>query len=384
MNMSSHKDGILFMPQDEARHRAYVLNQLIDEAESDFKLNFGELTEDIALCGRIVSMDETSTDRMSFESVGLQCSLRRGDGACVLLDFSVFKGSLSLFPGQLIACIGHASDGCIKVKKIIERSLPVKEASSLPSGLRIGVACGPFLKRSVNGVKTINFDNIGRLILTMISSTVDVVFLIGPFVQERSTSLQVTYDECFAALMEIIQAHMLPKTHVFIVPSIEDAAHQLPVFPQPPFPQFSHLNNIHMLPNPCVLTLKTKDKNLLRVGVTSVDVIKNISAEEINRNMSSTHSDRISRLIEHLNKQRCFYPIYPPQISVDYNYWTNTILTQSDILLLPSDLKHFCRNINGCTTFNPGRFLRRDKPEIFSIITVNKAGISAKVLKVED
>lgn len=58
-------------------------------------------------------------------------------------------------------------------------------------------------------------------------------------------------------------------------------AHQEPVFPTPEYPVFNrkllqNYSNLKLMPDPCIL-----DVAGLKIGITSVDVIKHIGKEEI-------------------------------------------------------------------------------------------------------
>ncbi len=52
------------------------------------------------------------------------------------------------------------------------------------------------------------------------------------------------------------------------------------------------------------------------------------------------------------------YPLYPPELSVniDYDHLQSINLPYTpDILLLPSDLQHFTKNVSGVLCVNPGK-----------------------------
>lgn len=69
--------------------------------------------------------------------------------------------------------------------------------------------------------------------------------------------------------------------------------------------------------------------------------------------------DRLSRLADHVLAQTCFYPIYPSSedLNVDTELWERYAFfdQQPHVLILPSDMRCYCKIINGCVTLNPER-----------------------------
>lgn len=57
----------------------------------------------------------------------------------------------------------------------------------------------------------------------------------------------------------------------------------------------------------------------------------------------------MSRLCSHILTQRSYYPLYPPDITInlDYGYYQNITLPYTpDILIVPSDLQHFVKVVS--------------------------------------
>lgn len=70
------------------------------------------------------------------------------------------------------------------------------------------------------------------------------------------------------------------STQVVLVASNRDAHHE-PIFPTPQYAVFNkkllqNYRNLRLMPDPCIL-----DVAGLKIGVTSVDIIKHIGKEEI-------------------------------------------------------------------------------------------------------
>ncbi|KAL7978233.1 hypothetical protein Chor_014772, partial [Crotalus horridus] len=95
-------------------------------------------------------------------------------------------------------------------------------------------------------------------------------------------------------------------------------------------------------------------------GLTSVDLLLHMGAEEISR--SSSLQDRFSRILKHILTQRSYYPLYPPpeDMSVDYErFYPHACLPVTpDLLITPSELKYFIKDILGCVCVNPSRLTK--------------------------
>lgn len=79
--------------------------------------------------------------------------------------------------------------------------------------------------------------------------------------------------------------------------------------------------------------------------------------EKFFRNAPGT--DRLGRLVDHLLSQSTFYPVYPPfpGLNLDTRLWKQYACfeKQPHVLILPSDVKHYCKVLNDCLILNPER-----------------------------
>ena len=84
----------------------------------------------------------------------------------------------------------------------------------------------------------------------------------------------------------------------------------------------------------------------------------------------------MSRLSSHLLQQGCMYPLYPPseELNLDFEKLEQHAMLEKapHLLILPSDLIHFVRDINGTTVVNPGRLTKGVGPGTYSIIKMRK------------
>ncbi|CAL5321174.1 unnamed protein product [Camellia sinensis] len=119
---------------------------------------------------------------------------------------------------------------------------------------------------------------------------------------------------------------------------------------------------------------------LIKVGCCTVDVLKQLSREEISRNPSGGSKQRMNRLANHLLSQHSFYPLYPPMedTPVDFSLAPEAlqIPCNLDILILSSDLAHFVKVLSigdkndgeeqaKCICVNPGRLARGEGAGFF-------------------
>ncbi|GCB82262.1 hypothetical protein scyTo_0021570 [Scyliorhinus torazame] len=92
---------------------------------------------------------------------------------------------------------------------------------------------------------------------------------------------------------------------------------------------------VHFVSDPCTLII-----NGVVFGVTSTDVLFHMGAEEINS----------------------YYPLYPPaeEMNIDYEcfqLYAQTPVTP-DVLIVPSELRYFIKDVLGCICINPGRLTK--------------------------
>ncbi|CAL5415553.1 unnamed protein product [Camellia sinensis] len=214
-----------------------------------------------------------------------------------------------------------------------------------------------------------------------------------------------TFDEIFR--LEILGTSRLcgiygSAARVILVPSIRDANHDF-VFPQPAFDiqqaDLKHQMKKRKLKDGEKRKMheveKAKDEQIskkrqreerrgrgveIKVGCCTVDVLKQLSREEISRNPSGGSKQRMNRLSNHLLSQHSFYPLYPPMedTPVDFSLAPEAlqIPCNLDILILSSDLAHFVKVLSigdkndgeeqaKCICVNPGRLARGEGAGFF-------------------
>ncbi|KAL5762334.1 hypothetical protein ACOSP7_018598 [Xanthoceras sorbifolium] len=328
-------------------------------------------------------------------SLLLQSSVEHSGGQRVRLDLHKL-GQFSIFPGQVVGIEGHNPSGhCLIASKVVDSiPLPVpadvnvhpikKQAldqevlstdlTSRPEEISVIIASGPFTTTD-----NLFFEPLTELLAHASRKQPQLLILLGPFVdsehpQIKKGTVDMSYDEIFRLeVLRRLQDHveyMGSEVRVILVPSIRDANHDF-VFPQPAFE--IHPSNIKhqvtSLTNPGRF-----EANQVKVGCCTVDILKQLSGEELSRNpKDGAPSDRMSRLANHILNQRSFYPSYPPAegIPLDFSLAPEALSISSipDIIILPSDMKYFIKvlslegRIEGeeqkkCVCVNPGRLAK--------------------------
>ncbi|KAK9188746.1 hypothetical protein WN944_020151 [Citrus x changshan-huyou] len=319
------------------------------------------------------------------KSVLLQSSVEHSGGQRVRLDLHKL-GEFSLFPGQVVGIEGSNPSGhCLIASKLVDQiPLPVdavvdvhpsmKQALdqeihstvviSRPEEISMIIAAGPFTTTD-----NLYFEPLKELISYAKRKQPQLLILLGPFVdsehpQIKKGTTDSSFDEIFH--LEILRRlqdyveYMGSEVRAILVPSIRDANHDF-VLPQPPFDiQPPHIiHQITSLTNP-----GTFEANQIKVGCCTVDVLKQLSGEEMSRcSKDGTSNDRMEG------------------IPLDFSLAQEalTISTIPDIIILPSDMKYFIKvlSLGGrnegeeqkkCVCVNPGRLAKGEGSGTFAEI----------------
>ncbi|XP_066282662.1 DNA polymerase alpha subunit B-like isoform X2 [Branchiostoma lanceolatum] len=346
--------------------KSNVLNDMIEDMASQLQQshqieNLQHLAwpcqEPITVSGRVCC--DMSTGRLNAHSVLLEGSTETSAGKTVHLDLSEVT-EYSLFPGQIVACDGLNSTGSkLVVSKFyqgVHLQFPEVDVTSenLSVPVQVLVAAGPFTPSD-----SLAYEPLDDLLKYLKRDKPDVCMLMGPFVDSKHESIEkctveVPYEDMFKKIVQnLIKATEELQTQLVFVPSQRDVHHDY-VYPQPPF-SVDGVNSprVHFVSDPCTLTI-----NGVVVGLTSTDILFHLGGEETSR----AKTDRIGRLIEHVLTQQSYYPLYPPseEVNIDYEHYEQfcRLQTTPDVLILPSDLRYFVKDVLGCVCVNPGRITK--------------------------
>ncbi|KAI8788317.1 DNA polymerase alpha subunit B [Biomphalaria glabrata] len=385
--------------------KASVLNDIIQDMSTLLQNAHGieELShvalpsqESVTVAGRICC---DSIGRLNNQSVLLEGSHETSSGKCISLDLSEVT-NYSLFPGQILTCEGVNNTGKkLVVQKIYPTvPLPFSEFTNkhCSGKLRIYIAVGPYTPSDV-----LDYSPLSELMKKIVQDKPDLCILMGPFVDIKhvlinSGELLDTFQELFIKQMEEIgRATQGLGTKIVIVPSCRDAHHFFSVYPQPGFsiPEYnangskrSHAEleltkHLNFVSDPCTLSV-----NNIVIGLTSTDILMHLTKSEISLGQMGK-MDRIGRLTQHVLHQHSYYPLYPPleDVNLDYELYDahGKLPITPHLLILPSDLKAFIKNIDGCCCINPGRLTTGTVGGTFAQICINTDMLPDKIQPAE-
>nr|XP_040225792.2 DNA polymerase alpha subunit B isoform X1 [Anopheles coluzzii] len=265
----------------------------------------------------------------------------------------------SLFPGQTVLLEGINPRGTLfSVKQIhCERTLALPRVpSSLDKTLTCVIASAPFTDRD-----DLLYEKLSSLLVYCSNNPPDVLILTGPFADANCklyAEVAETFDEYFEKIISTIMSSIGIYTEVFVVSHHDDLVSSF-VYPTPPYKVASFYKNLHFLPDPCVFNLEG-----VEIGITTVDVIKHLIESECTAANVTIGSappiggDKIKRAYGHLFHQASFYPLNPPPedvpLDVDMLNEFGRLNRVPNIMICPSALNRYVREINGCVCINPG------------------------------
>ncbi|XP_023023808.2 DNA polymerase alpha subunit B [Leptinotarsa decemlineata] len=322
-------------------------------SEGLLRTQLGEMTT----YGRIVS---DSDGKINVQSVLLEGSQETNLCNTTTLNINKLQ-KYSLFPGQVVAIQGNNvnSSTFIAEKIFTGATLNLPEEFPLKTDqMQIVIAAGPFTLQD-----NLSYQPLHDLLHYVSEYQPHILILMGPFLERTHDSihdggLTQTFDSFFEGLVENIMGTVQPiDTHVIIISSQKDAHHH-PVYPTPPFKIAERYNNLTFVPDPCMINI-----NGLVIGATSADVLLHISNFELyfDKNPSGP-IDRMGRMASHILNQHSFYPLYPPfkGMCIDHELLEQfgTLECKPHVLILPSNLKNFIKNIQDCLVINPERLTK--------------------------
>ncbi|KAL5966423.1 DNA polymerase alpha subunit B, partial [Taenia solium] len=291
-----------------------------------------------------------------------------GDLGRVMLDVSTNASTIeySLYTGQPVV---------LKATNVNGRSLtafefyqpkippPFSFEDEMCPDLHVAVACGPFTTNTSHDILPL---------LTLLKSIKEqqphVLILLGPFVDSSHPLIRYcdsTFDELYQSrLNTVAEWCFLLKTKVVVVSSWREVCGS-PVYPTPPpfnsaKPPWAHKDpevaswyeNVTFVWDPSTIKIGP-----YYVGLSSPDVLFQMSSEEMSANCSG---DRLARLCRHVLASGTYYPVHPApeDLPLDYPLWWDYARLPPDhsphCVILPSRLKTFIKNVEGVVCVNPG------------------------------
>ncbi|KAL1923634.1 uncharacterized protein VTP21DRAFT_8614 [Calcarisporiella thermophila] len=325
--------------------------------------------------------------RLNDQSVMLEASRAIGGGSRVKLILNETQ-EFALFPGQIVALEGVNSSGnSIVVSKIYPLPPPDLYKSKAQALLDFnyseqGLAGAPMTVFVASGPYTFE-DNLSyEPLIELLAKVEEEKPDLGPFLDQdhpliREGKIDQLPSEIFHSRISYPLSQLeqnCPGTNIVLVPSTKDICHEYTVLPQPPLlrsgGELGLPRNIETVPNPAVFSV-----NEVKFGVISADMLFLLGAEEIARFPNGMHTDRLARLSKHLLEQRSFYPLSPHSLAepLSYSHLSQLNLLHSpDILILPSQLKHFTKVLDPyeVVCVNPGRLTRKQAGGTYAKLTI--------------
>ncbi|XP_013419567.1 DNA polymerase alpha subunit B isoform X2 [Lingula anatina] len=353
--------------------KAHVLNDGIESLADHLQKQYGieefshmalPAQDQVTVVGRICCDGD---GRLNKQSLLLEGSRQTSSGKQIPLDVSAIQ-QFSFFPGQVVAIEGLNSTGNKLVAKKVLGSgpLPLPDVPSLEEDLHIMIAAGPFTTSD-----SLSYEPLRDLEQKIHQERPDVCVLIGPFVDVKHEeilkgNMECSYEEYFKTLLEKLMKSVdrLP-TQLVIVPSQRDVHHEA-VYPQPPFTCGPKRQKVHFVPDPCTLSLDG-----LVIAISSTDILFHMGIEEV---ANDGASDKLGRNVNHLLTQHSFYPLYPPsdEVNIDYELFDGhaQLPVTPHLLVTPSDLKQFIKEVHGCCCLNPGRLAKGQVGGTYATVAV--------------
>ncbi|XP_069550593.1 DNA polymerase alpha subunit B isoform X1 [Brachyistius frenatus] len=347
-----------------------VLTEKIEELEEGLRSHFNieefspvslPAQDSITVLGQVCC---DSNGKLNAQSVLLEAGPDQG-GQQVPVDLSEIE-EYSLFPGQVVVMEGMNATGRKLVASKVYEGVPLPfyasnvkmETDEVAEPLNVLVACGPYTPSD-----SLTFDPLLDLINVIIRDRPDVCLLLGPFVDSKHEQIEKaqvteTFEAIFSRCIEsIVDGTKSVGCRLVFVPSQRDIQHNF-IYPQPPFtlPNLSkdQAQRVTLVPDPCTLLIDG-----VTFGLTSTDILFHMSAEVIS---CGTGSDRFSRILKHMLTQRSYYPLYPPveEVNMDHEKFQSfgQMPLTPDVLIIPSELRYFVKDVVGCVCVNPGRLTK--------------------------
>ncbi|XP_065072932.1 DNA polymerase alpha subunit B [Ochlerotatus camptorhynchus] len=300
-------------------------------------------TDVISVMGRIVVHPERKDDRLAIVDFD-EMTLRYTQ-----LDFSKMK-FWSVFPGETVVLEGVNPRGnAFEVRKIHhECKLELPQAPmQLGRELKMVIAAAPFTDK-----EDLLYEKLSDLLTYCSSNCPDVLILTGPFGDSSNhlfSTIAETFEEYFEKIIVNIMNSVSPSTEVLIVSNHEDIISMF-VYPSFPYKINRYFKNLRFLPDPCVVSI-----NGLQVGITTADVIKDLSDAEVS---GAPMGDKVKRAFNYLFHHKTFYPLNPPSENVPLDVHLlnefGNLPRVPNMMICPGDLKCYIRDVHGCVCINPG------------------------------
>lgn len=113
--------------------------------------------------------------------------------------------------------------------------------------------------------------------------------------------------------------------------------------------------------------------NEITIGVINADIIKDLCASTHQKNPSG---GKIEESVKTILQQRTFYPLYPGNQAtpIEWEQYAKMMFPEGmtpDVLITPSQLKLFAKEIEGVICVNPGTIVKGEAAGSYANITID-------------
>ncbi|KAL1646279.1 DNA-directed DNA polymerase alpha subunit pol12 [Didymella pomorum] len=397
---------------------------------------------EIIAVGRIAS--DTGEGKLNTASLVLEGSRRFGSGRRVQLKVDALP-SYTFFPGQIVALRGtNASGDTFVASELLPLPLlnpPATKPEDLDAiharyldtpdsdpdsarPLTMLVAAGPYTTDA-----SLDFAPLHTLLDNAATACADTLILLGPFLDAEHPSIRtgdfdlpdnVNPDQ--ATLTDVFRHYIsnpvrefvekVPTCNVILVPSLRDAHHHSPAFPQDKFVKRDLGLGQQGKMVQCVTNPMTLSMNEITVGMSSVDTLSMLRQEEVTGGKAKG-SNFYERGARNVLQQRSFLPVFPPTgrsrgimpvevegklvkdgdedgeqeepspflpigtpLDISYLKLGEMLNVRPDILISPSALQGTVKVVESVIVINPGTLAKRRAAGTFARIIVQPARVT--------
>ncbi|KAF1922866.1 DNA polymerase alpha 70 kDa subunit [Didymella exigua CBS 183.55] len=419
-----------------------LLQESMDVDDSAFGNPSVSSPNEIIAVGRIAS--DASEGRLNTASLVLEGSRRFGSGRRVPLKIDALS-SYNFFPGQIVALRGTNASGDVFVvserlalpllnppatkpadlDEIHTRYLDTPDADpDAARPLTMMIAAGPYTTD-----QNLDFAPLHTFLDNAAAAYADTVILLGPFLDAEHPQIRsgdfdppptATPDQ--ATMADLFRHHVSSALqdfarrnatcNVILVPSLRDAHHHSPAFPQDKFVKRDlglggAGKMVHCVTNPMTLSM-----NEITVGMSSVDMLSMLRQEEISGG-KARGVNLYERGARNVLEQRSFLPVFPPlsrekwtrpvdvemkpvqtdaqvdadeepspflplgtPLDISYLKLGEMLNVRPDILISPSALQGTVKVVESVVLINPGTLAKRRAAGSYARVIVQPARVT--------
>lgn len=186
--------------------------------------------------------------------------------------------SYAVFPGQTVYVTGLNPNGTMLYVDHVhaERDIGIPSFPSIESPLDVVIAAGPFSAKD-----NLKYAGLEKLLAYCQNNNPDLLILVGPFVDEQNTQMDVLnegYDVFFEKMVANVMDRLKEcsvQTKVVLIAS-QDDLNSSSSFPTHPLSILASYPNLKLLPDPCQFSIDG-----ITFGFTATDILSHLNDAEL-------------------------------------------------------------------------------------------------------